>query len=134
MQELSEGRVLALLEGEYHVSRAVVPLIVLALTAGQNVALLCDVWCPAPDDAVSCQHHSTLGPTVTTDHCNTVVTPNLAVGRDDVRGGTPARDTDHAVVVPRFLSDTTSILDTGDDHAEQLSPLGAWPLAVTLRI
>ena len=114
-------------------SRAFVPLIVLALTAGQNVALLCDVWCPAPDDAVSCQHHITLGPAVTTEHCNAVATSIVAVGRDDLRRGASARDT-HAVAVPEFLEGALFIEASVNHGGERLKLPPTEPRLIALRI
>jgi hypothetical protein len=126
---------LALPSGEYHVFRAALFSIVLALAAGQNASLLCQVWC---HDAMSagCPHQdSTTSPSVSAgDSCSSAVVGAVAFVREDARRTAAAPDAQNALVVPRLrLAPSTTDLRPGFESGRRL-PLEERPLVIALRI
>jgi len=98
------AQVLLLFAASTNVFRAALLSIVLTLAAGQNAALLCDVWC-----------HSGAGMTGTCEHQTKATTPGVGANddcavngnavvfvREDGRPGASAPDVAGAVVVARF--------------------------------
>ena len=115
--------------------RAALFSIVLTLALGQNVSLLCDVWC---HDATSagCPHQD---PTTSLklgadDSCTDVVVVAAAFVGEDARRTDPGPDAKNALVVPRFRF-AGPPTDSGSGYeAGRLPPLDARPLLIALRI
>ena len=87
-----------------NVFRAVLLSIVLTLAAGQNAALLCDVWCHSGEEkAGTCEHQTqaTAQGIVASDDCAVNVNPVVFV-REDGRRSASAPDVAGAVAIARF--------------------------------
>lgn len=112
---------------ERSVFRSTVLSIVLTLTAGPNVGVLCKVWCDPIEAATAGCHHEHGIPSAIltgTDDCGNVVFSNAVLVKENARGGLSSSDTRHAVVVPRYqYPASTSETHRGDE------PGCAWPLA-----
>jgi hypothetical protein len=108
--------------------------IVLTLAAGQNVGLLCHVWCVPHEAATTeCQHRDA-SPTVAGDEsCERTVGAVVALGREDLRRGSPVPDGHHGVILSgsRFAPSPSEV---GFTHVRAHVPLGARPLVIALRI
>jgi hypothetical protein len=119
------------------VLRATVLSIVLTLTAGPNVGVLCKVWCD-PVEAATAECHLEHGkPSAVltgTDDCGNVVFSNAILVKEDARGGLSSSDTRHAVVVPRYQCPASSSGTDLGDEPRCAWPLGTQPLVTALRI
>ena len=129
------GAALALRGGEHPVFRAALFSIVLTLAAGQNAALLCEVWC---QDATSagCPHRgSTTSPSVSADDsCSRVVVEAVGFVREDARRTAAAPDAQNALALPRFrLVPSPTNLRSGFEAGRRLL-LEERPLILALRI
>ena len=130
------ARVLPLRSASTDMCRAALASIVLTLTLGQNVALLCHAWCYPPQSAnSSCAHQlATTFPSVTeNESCARVANGSTPFVREEGRLAS-ASDVQYATVVARFQSVPSSSLPApGLEHA-QATALAARPLVLTLRI
>ena len=117
--------------------RAALASIVLTLTLGQDVALLCHAWCYPPQAANSrCEHQvATTFPSVTEDEsCAQVENGTALFVRADGRGPASASDVQRATAVARFQVVPPSSLPAPRLEHTQATPLGARPLVLALRI
>jgi hypothetical protein len=117
------------------VFRAALFSIVLTLAVGQNVGLLCKVWC---HDATSagCPHQdSVTSPSVSAhDNCRSDAGGAVAFVREDARRTTAAPDAQNALAVPRFLLALSHTdLGTGFESGRRLL-FEERPLVIALRI
>jgi hypothetical protein len=112
---------------ERSVLRATVLSIVLTLTTGPNLGVLCKVWCdPAEAATAGCHHeHGNRSASLAgTDDCGHVVFSRAVLVKEDARDGLSSSNTRHAAVVPRYrYPASTSETHLGDE------PGCAWPLA-----
>ena len=122
---------------ECRVFRAALLSIVLSLSVGQNIALLCRAWCSnARVAAASGCHHeeAPITQSVAGDKdCDAVVAAS-AILREDVRRDVSSPGANHTIRVPRYqLAQLT--IDTGQNQeAGRGWLLGKRPLSTTLRI
>jgi hypothetical protein len=111
--------------------RLIVLAIVLALSAGQNAALLCNMWCaPHAVPATGCHHqHAPTAPSATAgDHCNDLVLSVPAFVREDMRPRVSAPDVQHALLCSDFqvappLTDARPGNTPGQDRSLEKRPL-----------
>ena len=117
--------------------RAALASIVLTFTLGQNVVLLCRVWCYPPQGANSgCEHQvATTSPSVTEDEsCAQLANGTAPFVREEARSPASASDAQYAIVVARFqLVPPSSLPAPGLEHT-QGTPPEARPLVLALRI
>ena len=119
---------------ERSVFRATVLSIVLTLTAGPNVAVLCQAWCDPAQAATAGCHHDHGNPSAIltrTDACGNGVFRTAVLVKEDARGGLSSQAMRHPVI-------DRSPASTGGTHPGD-EPGCAWPLArrplvTTLRI
>jgi len=115
--------------------RAALLSIVLTLAVGQNVSLLCTVWCPEAT-STECPHQdSTTSPSVRADDsCTTVAVGAFTFVREDDRRTAPAPDSQSALAVlrVRFLAPLTDPRH-GYESGRRLL-LEERPLVIALRI
>jgi hypothetical protein len=137
MDVSSFGVLLALVGSRLHVFRAAALSIVLFLAVGQNVTLLCKVWCdPQGAAATGCQHTdgATSASMTRNDDCNPVGLGVIAFVSEDVRRGTSAPNALHVVSVPRFrLALLPADIRSGHEPGQR-TLLKAQPLVTPLRI
>lgn len=118
-----------------NVFRAAIFSIVLTLAAGQNIGLLCHVWCPPDAGAASgCEHQTSTSPSLKPyDGCNEAVSDAIAIAREDGRR-TIAPHGQSAAVVPRFaLAAPVRHARAGCD-LDSRRLLDARPLVLALRV
>ena len=120
---------------EHHVYRAALFSIVLTLAVGQNVGMLCKVWCHDGRSAGCAHRDRETSPSVNTDdNCQSAILEAVAFVRDDARRTAPAPDAQNALVVSRFrLAPSPSDLRPGFESGQR-RPLEERPLVTTLRI
>jgi hypothetical protein len=117
------------------VSRVVVPLIVLTLTAARSGALSCITQCAFPATSADCAHQSASHPAAArADRCDPVAAAAIAVSRDETRRGAAARDTSHAVVVPRSFVGRRPVMARATDDAGPRRLIESRPRTLALRI
>ena len=118
-----------------NVFRAAILSIVLTLAAGQNIGLLCHLWCP-PDAATTsgCEHQTTTSPSLTPyEVCNEAVSDATAIAREEGRR-TAAPHGQSATVVPRFAFAAPSFEARSGYEPDCRRLLDARPLVLALRI
>jgi len=119
------------------VFRATVLSIVLTLTAGPNVGVLCKVWCDPVEAATAGCHHGHGNPSAIltgTDDCGNVVFSSAVFVKEDARGGLSSSNTRHADVVPRYQYPASTSETHLGDEPRCAWPLGKRPLVTALRI
>jgi hypothetical protein len=85
------------------VFRAALFSIVLTLSAGHNISLLCHVWCSEATSA-ECPHQDAPPSSVSShDNCPGGIGGPAAFIREDARRAAAAPDAQNALAVPRFL-------------------------------
>lgn len=109
----------------------------LVLAVGQNIALMCPIWCDThrAGTTTGCQHQEMTPPSVTgVDSCTYLAVAPMTFVREDVRRGTSGSAAQDAVVVRavRFAPPASSV-GTGHKRRQQ-ALLGARPPAIALRI
>ena len=118
-----------------NVFRAAILSIVLTLAAGQNIGLLCHLWCP-PDAATAsgCEHQTSTSPSLTPyEGCNQAVGDATAIAREEGRR-TAAPLVQSAAVVPLFAL-AAPVLDARLAYPpDGRRLLDARPLVLALRI
>jgi hypothetical protein len=118
------------------VFRAAVLSIVLTLTAGPNVGVLCKRWCDPVEAATAGCHPEQGNPSAIltgTDDCGNIVFSSAMLVKEDARGGLFS-DTRHAVVVPRYQYPASTSETHLGDEPRCARPLGKQPLVTALRI
>ena len=133
------GAVLALRCSEHHMFRAAVLSIALALAAGPNTSLLCEIWCDShPAPAIACQHHgdtsTSLAAVAADDTCHSSALDAPAFVREVVRPGVSAPDAAHAVIIPLYQLDPSITDASHDEEPWRGRSLDNHPLSTTLRI
>ena len=117
--------------------RAVLASIVLTLTLGQNVVLLCHVWCYPPHGAnSSCEHQvATTSTSLTEDEsCAQLANGTALFVREEARMPASASDVLHTTVVARFqVVPPPCVPAAGFEHT-QGTPPETRPLVLALRI
>ena len=134
-QELA--RVLPLGSASIDMFRAALASIVLTLTLGQNLALLCSVWCHPQESLTSaCSHQGpTTFPSVTgSESCNQVAPDWTQFVREDGLRGAFFSAEQHGVAAPRFQFAPPSFLPAPGCNQAQATQLEARPLLLALRI
>lgn len=116
--------------------RAAVLSIVLTLAAGQNVTLLCDLWCHSGEGmAGACEHQAQAAATgiVTNEVCAVNANPVVFV-REDGRRSAPGPDVIGAVAVARsaFTPPAAGFPSAYEPNSRLLLELR--PLVLALRI
>lgn len=109
---------------EGSVFRATVLSIVLTLTAGPNVAVLCQAWCDPAQAATAGCHHEHGNPSAiltSTDACGNAVFRTAVLVKEDARGGLSSQAMRHPVV------DRSPASASGTHPGDE--PGCAWPLA-----
>ena len=116
--------------------RTVLLSIVLTLAAGQDGALLCDVWCLAGEMTGSpCEHQtSTAAPQLSAnDNCAVSGTANVFV-REDARRSASTSTAQSAVCVPQFAFTPASSTSLSGHEAAGRRLLDLRPIVLALRI
>lgn len=116
--------------------RAALLSIVFSLAVGQNVTLVCRIWCDAHMAAASECHHKNSSSTTSMagdENCN-VVDAATAVLREDVRRDVSFQDANQAIPVPRyqFAQSTVDARPRREPWRER--SLERRPLSTALRI
>ena len=118
-----------------NVFRAAIFSIVLTVAAGQDIGLLCHVWCPPDAGTVNgCEHRTTTSPSLTPyDDCNEAVSDAIAIAREDGRRTIDSHG-QSAAVVPRFALAVPVVHARSGYEADSRRLLDARPLVLALRI
>ena len=119
------------------VFRAALISIVLTMTLGQNVALLCRVWChPQQSVNSACEHQvQTTSPSVTANESCSGVAAELALFvREDGRQTASASDSQQSVAVARFLLVRPPSFSARALESSQAATVEGPPLVLALRI
>jgi hypothetical protein len=124
---------------EFHVFRAAIVSIALIVTAGQNAAVLCGVWCAAHEVAASDCHHAgassqSLSLTGSERCSDMALGVAVAFVREDLRLGTSAADCQQAVVVAPFRWPPRQNHIRSGPELDLKTLLSARPLAIALRV
>jgi hypothetical protein len=117
--------------------RAAFVSIVLTLTLGQNVALLCRVWChPQKSVNSTCEHQaSTTSAGVTANEsCAWVAAGPTPFVREDAPRAVSGSDTQHGIAVAQFQFTPPLFLSARGLQLAQTAPQEARPLVLPLRI
>ena len=118
------------------VFRALLLSIVLTLAAGQDGALLCDVWCLAGEmTGRACEHQTpTASPQLNAnDNCTVSGNANAFV-REDARRNTSAPTAQSGVCVPQFAFTPPASSSASAYEAAGRRPFDLRPLVFALRI
>jgi hypothetical protein len=118
------------------VFRAALLSVVLALTAGQDAALFCAVWCHSGEAmAGECEHQTQASSPgiIVSDRCQ-ANSPVIVFVREDARGYSPAPNVQGGVIAPWFAF-TPPILRTRSSYEpDTCMRLESRPLVLSLRI
>ena len=131
------ARLLPVRSASIDMFRAALVSIVLTLTLGQNLALLCSVWCHPQESLISvCRHQApTTPPSVTgSESCTQVATDPTPFVREDGLRGASFSNQQYGVVVPRFQFVAPSSFAAPSLNQAQPAVLEARPLVLALRI
>jgi hypothetical protein len=136
IQSRVPGVVLAPCLTEHHVFRATLVSIVLTLAVGQDVTLLCRVWCDAPLAAASgCHYEDTIDvPSVTGDRSCDYVLGASAFLREEARRTVAGPDAAPALVVSRAQIAQLTIGARPDWEPTREWSLTRQPVSTALRI
>ena len=117
------------------VFRASILSIVLTLGAGQNIGLLCHMWCPPDAGRVSgCEHQTTASPSLTPyEDCNEAASDAIAIAREEGRQ-TATPHVQSAAVVPPFgvAAPSHEVRSSYEPDSRRL--FDARPLVLALRV
>jgi len=130
------ARVLPLRPASIDVFRAALVSIVLTLTLGQNVALLCRVWCHphyGPNSACGAQVPTTFPTATANESCTQGANGTAPFLREDGRKSASASDGQQGIVVT-FPFVPKPSLSARDFERAQATPQKARPLTLALRI
>ena len=130
-------RILPLVLASIDVFRAALVSIVLTLTLGQNVALLCGVWChPQQDANSSCEHQVPMtSPSVTgNESCAQITAGPTALVREDARRVASSSNAQQGTVVARFQFLPPPASSARDLERAQATPPAARTSVLALRI
>ena len=116
--------------------RAALVSIVFSLAIGQNVALLCRMWCDAHATAASeChQNSSTTSSVAKSQDCDNVVVAATAVLREEVGRGVSSRDANQAIPVPGYRLALLMVDARPQSEPWRERPLEKRPFLTALRI
>jgi len=116
--------------------RATLVSIVLALTLGQNVTLLCRVWCqPQERTNSTCEHQpQKTSPSVTGNESCIPIEGTTPFVREDGRRGSSASDAQPSVLIARFHLPLAPSVAVRMNAYPQATPPDVRPLPVALRI
>jgi hypothetical protein len=132
------ARVLPLELASIDVFRAALVSIVLTLTLGQNVALLCRVWCHpyyGANSACGTQVPTTSPTATANESCAQVANgPAPFVREEDGRKPASASDGQQGLVIARFQFVPPPSLSARDRDRREATQLDARPLVLALRI
>ena len=133
----TSGAGLALVLASIDMFRAALVSMVLALTLGQNVVLLCRTWChPEHGAHATCEHQvpATSPSATASESCTQLSNGTAPFVREDGPRRVSASDGQQGIVAAQFQFVLPPTLSAYDHERAQRTPLEVRPLVLALRI